>query len=169
MIASLKRNRPEPLISDHQNGDPNQNLDSQQEKDISFPLKMIKKIHLNNEIEKRKQSIDNFFNESISFNDAHYNLRDIIDNIENQKKSSKNKKNPNSTEKNLNTSKLDHSINMDSYNDSAQISMDKKFFPVDKESVVKEDIVYPPCNLERIQESENKKKLVESFYKKPIS
>ena len=152
-----------------QENHPTSNLETK----IANP-KPNKKIHVNEEIENRRRSIENFFAESINFNHGTFNLRDILNGADQYQTTNNNiSKKPLAQLMNPNTHQ-DNNPNSNDNKDTAKIPQYQDFLQQQNPQVTHTQqhaslYVYPSHGYKRLEASKEKNKLINTFYNKKLN
>jgi hypothetical protein len=171
-LANLKRLAPDPASdSKRLSIAENSQTDILPNPEVAESLKSSKKMRLNEQIEKRKRSIENFFNHSLSWNDSTYNLRDILsgaDKIIVDSKPKDSKQEENLSQKNQEAENVSFESNKDflSTEEKLRLKLEEE---QGLNSFDSGNYVYPNANYQRIEKSNQKRALVQTIYGKPIS
>ena len=137
--------------------------------DTKFPIKIIKKIHVNEQIENRRKSLENFFNESINFNHATFSLKDILMGVDSQPN------NPSITVHSNPTGYHNQSANLDLNNkdnlNSSNLSNPEYFDPYANPANPQQPNphIYPSQSYQKTEKSKEKNKLINNFYNKKLT
>ena len=172
-LGNLKRLAPDATTSDSKRLSIGENFPTQNlpNPELLESLKSSKKIRLNEQIEKRKRSIENFFNHSLSWNDSTYNLRDILSGADKIIVDSK-PKDANPSENLSQNNPEAENVSFGSVKDF--LSTEEKLrLKLEEEQGLNSfdsgNYVYPNANYQRIEKSNQKRALVQTIYGKPIS
>lgn len=171
-LANLKRLAPDPTSdSKRLSIAENSQTDNLPNPEVAESLKSSKKMRLNEQIEKRKRSIENFFNHSLSWNDSTYNLRDILSGadkiiVDSKPKDSKHEENLSQNNQEAENVSFESSKDFLSTEEKLRLKLEEE---QGLNSFDSGNYVYPNANYQRIEKSNQKRALVQTIYGKPIS